>query len=495
MLFPLTVDSPQDGTVLSCTLRRAHDDPLALVARVKRDFVQPLQTAGPGQEVVTAQIIVATGRQADLHEVVQAAVDAASQLITAAAVAGAQGKVDDERRSLGAGLPSAHGPAQAHDDVQSVPQQPAPTPLSQRSRAISFVSEANYGDSSTATMTASSTLSDSLADLADADETLVTECEEPAELDKAFHLVGAFTSDEKPCNPIAAEMTTAPSIDAALISSRAAGAARHAPLDRRAGLGFCTWEALGPGVAPRLSAVLAALESAGAATGSGGITAVLIDDGWAQVTKGVESGSRGRLVDWDLQPELLDVEPCSAEEATELARCSSELARYVRMLKSRFPHVQHVGVWLTLAGYWDGLQPGPETRWEQAYGPLLELRNCSDELHGDARTRPSVLVPRPDALQAFWDDCFAHLRGAGISFVKVDNQAEFDFYRFPSSGSGALGSAAQLGRQSWYAMMGAAGRTFEHGAEAVLHCMSISSSFFNGLPALGMGSTGSMTVR
>jgi len=251
---------------------------------------------------------------------------------------------------------------------------------------------------------------------------------------------------------------------------------KASPLHPSNGLGLCTWEAIGPNNPPKLSKVLSILSSLENRFGEGAITSLLIDDGWAMVAR-PDSQSRGTLLDWELDERLLDVEIPS-----DLVNGGSKLSQYISIIKTQFPSIKQVGVWSTLAGYWDGISE--EGGLASRFGPLetYEMKNPFDS---NSSTRTWKL-PEKGKLGSFWSETFKNLKSAGVDFVKVDAQAEFELLSSSSSES--------LGDFMWEKMMAAAEENL--GPDSVIHCMAFGTQggWFNGSRGLGSQMEGKMTT-
>ncbi|EPQ28720.1 uncharacterized protein PFL1_03524 [Pseudozyma flocculosa PF-1] len=249
------------------------------------------------------------------------------------------------------------------------------------------------------------------------------------------------------------------------------------PLDPKTGLGFCTWEAMGTeDRRPFLSKVVTAIEDLEASFGAGCITSVLIDDGWQDVAYHSDDRShRGSLKSGRMAAEMLDVDEARAAAAS--GEDSTVLGLYVAHLRRRFPALQHVGCWMTLAGYWDGLEAGGEIA-TQLQGGLAEV-----DVHDPFReAQRKWLVPASDdANDAFWSRTFAALRQAGIDFVKVDAQAEWDWI-VPHKQGEMCGVSA---KSAFEAMQAAALRYM--GPGSIIHSMSGSSATTNSARTLLLG--------
>ncbi|KAJ9476784.1 Raffinose synthase protein [Pseudozyma hubeiensis] len=263
------------------------------------------------------------------------------------------------------------------------------------------------------------------------------------------------------------------------------------PPQPKTGLGFCTWEAMqNDERRPYLSEVVAALEAAESRLGQGSIVALLIDDGWQDVARGVDD--RGRLNSFDMDPTMLDLDEASDEEPEEfdaetVSNCV--LARYTSYIRKRFPAIRSIGCWMTLAGYWDGIHPdGPI-----AAGLSAPLRHaCIDDPFRHASRDWYVPATELD-MHLFWDRAFHSLRHNGVDFVKIDAQAEWEWIQ-DETASAAFGrhatslNAASLSKAAFEAMEGAATRYF--GASGgVIHSMAFTSNLTNTLrtlPSRGM---------
>lgn len=151
------------------------------------------------------------------------------------------------------------------------------------------------------------------------------------------------------------------------------------------GLGWCTWDSLGKGVAEKdIFRKMEDLSESGAH-----VSWVLIDDGWSQVDRTKET-----LMGWDADPK----------------RFPHGLAHTVTVLKERYG-VKHVGVWQAYQGYWNGIEPDSEVAREAA--EFLE------------KLPDGTLVPGPAQSQSygFWNKWHSYLAQAGVDFVKVDSQS------------------------------------------------------------------------
>lgn len=241
---------------------------------------------------------------------------------------------------------------------------------------------------------------------------------------------------------------------------------QSSPLQPKAGLGFCTWEAMqNEQRRPMLSEVVAALEAAEERLGKGSITALLIDDGWQDVVRAPEH--RGRLNSFDMDSSVFDLD--TDESGVQGA---SVIARYVSHIRTRFPSIKSVGCWMTLAGYWDGIQPdGPIAKGLSA--PPRQVR--SEDPFRQASRDWYIQATELD-MHLFWDRAFHSLRQSGIDFVKIDAQAEWEWIQDVAEDR-STPRASALGKAAFEAMEGAATRYF--GAGGVIHSMAFTSALTN----------------
>lgn len=231
---------------------------------------------------------------------------------------------------------------------------------------------------------------------------------------------------------------------------------RHdsSPLLGNENFGFCSWEALDAGrERPTLSKMTTLLQKM-EKRAPGAITSVIIDDGWQTVS---EVEGHRRLTNFDLDSALLDNTKVDG---------NSILGRYIGNLKRVFPSIRYYGVWMTLAGYWDGLD---KESFAEHYGPLSEM-SCNGPFSG-GQVRVWYM-PDLSRLDAFYDDYFAFLKKAGIAFVKVDDQADWEWVQNKSIKSQSdmdINPIAYYDR-AWHAMSQAAKNYF--GSLCVINCMA-----------------------
>jgi hypothetical protein len=226
--------------------------------------------------------------------------------------------------------------------------------------------------------------------------------------------------------------------DPFVLAERAAGAALHAlgtprrlRQDRRYpalfdGLGWLTWDAFYYDVdADGIRAKAEEFTANGLP-----VRWFIIDAGWSEQRNDALSSRRA-------QPD----------------KFPGGLAPLVRSLKGDYG-LAGVGVWHTLIGFWNGLDPD---------GPLAHEGGES------VVTAPSGLsVPAPDAGRAFvfWDAWHRDLRRQGIDFVKVDYQGQL---------AQVYDGLAPIGRVAEQAHAGLDASVAKNFDGAVINCMGMAS--------------------
>lgn len=98
----------------------------------------------------------------------------------------------------------------------------------------------------------------------------------------------------------------------------------------------------------------------------------------------------------------------------------ASMKQVVGELKAR--GVRHVGVWVTMQGYWNGIDPESELiqRYECERWPLAKRGHPRDVDEAEPEDYNLVCwLPRPRLAEAFWKDWFRYLKDEGVDFVKV----------------------------------------------------------------------------
>ncbi|KAJ1306273.1 hypothetical protein OPQ81_010976 [Rhizoctonia solani] len=162
-------------------------------------------------------------------------------------------------------------------------------------------------------------------------------------------------------------------------------------------LTYCTWNSLQPPTPTIGASALKALEH----FHSIGVRPAifLIDDGWQDVKS-------FRLQSFGCKQFFLDK--------------FNNLAEIVKIAKDKYG-VEHVGVWHTIQGYWQGVEP---KKFASKYS-LIKV--TKDGYPGPAEEEGfEYYIPHPDSVQSFFNDYYATLRDAGVTFTKCDNMASID---------------------------------------------------------------------
>lgn len=244
-------------------------------------------------------------------------------------------------------------------------------------------------------------------------------------------------------------------------------------------LGFCTWSSIGENVPLTYELMKNLVESL--RRDNAPISTFIVDDGWQDIRKGHNgsAGSRG-LWSFGTWPGM----GCTLSETVDL-------------IKDTLPTVRDVGVWMTLYGYWNSIAPdSPLTKKyemrsfhlnQDRVPGILRPPGASDSQQLCCSTDPKdhvYCLPPKNRAYDFWKDYFAFCAAAGVSFVKVDNQA------YGSYLDGVEGGEEFVAM--WNGMVNAANTVF--GENRVIHCMAHYERMFNGDIGLGAATNGKKIV-
>lgn len=191
-------------------------------------------------------------------------------------------------------------------------------------------------------------------------------------------------------------------------------------------LGWCSWDAFYHEVDEKgLLAKAEELQRLGLP-----VRWVMIDDGWSEVRD-------RKLYGMDADPE----------------KFPRGLAHVIEALKRRFG-IRWVGVWHTIAGYWDGIHPDSEM--------ARELREYL------FTTRRGNVMPYPDAGRGFgfWHAWHGYLARQGVDFVKVDSQSAVHNFLRHHLPVGKAASAAHTALEASAAL---------HFDRTIINCMGMSA--------------------
>lgn len=190
------------------------------------------------------------------------------------------------------------------------------------------------------------------------------------------------------------------------------------------GIGVCTWEALSRNCKYPLALHLKQARKLRLANRPSRdvllslvptfpIDTFLIDDGWQDITiKVPRKKDDGTDYHAGREKVLRSFHPWDG--------FGGPLGEIVACIKER--GVKDVGVWMTLQGYWDGIDPDCELREKYNCQPYTIAQRGQardvDDLKPD-EVGLQVWLPHKDKAKAFWIDWFTYLKGEGIGFVKV----------------------------------------------------------------------------
>jgi raffinose synthase len=209
--------------------------------------------------------------------------------------------------------------------------------------------------------------------------------------------------------------------------------------------GWCTWDSFVPYRSVSAAGVVEGLDAFAKA---GMVPPLMIlDDGWQ-----------------DTDPPLSTHGGTLMSLGTVKSRFPDGLAPVVAAAKAR--GVKVFGVWHTLEGYWEGLQPG--SAFAAGYG-AIETGNGTP--HPTLAT-PCTAIP-PTSIARFYHDYHRTLADAGVDLVKVDNQGSV-----PRHLTGVAPPVASM-RVYQEALQGSVAVHFNGN---LLNCMGMDSLIFYALP-------------
>ncbi|KAJ1327702.1 raffinose synthase [Microdochium nivale] len=171
------------------------------------------------------------------------------------------------------------------------------------------------------------------------------------------------------------------------------------------GLGFCTWNALGPDLtSTRIEHALDELENNGVK-----ISSLIIDDNWQDI---------------DLEGQSQYQHGWNAFEANPHS-FPSGLKSTISKIRSKHSNIQHIAVWHALLGYWGGISPT---------GPLARQYNTveverEDSGRPDVPLHGNMTIIGKDDVARFYNDFYAFLEDCGIDGVKTDVQFMVDMLK------------------------------------------------------------------
>ncbi|NIK67841.1 Sip1-related alpha-galactosidase [Paenibacillus sp. BK720] len=191
-------------------------------------------------------------------------------------------------------------------------------------------------------------------------------------------------------------------------------------------LGWCSWDAFYHQVDEKgLLAKAGELHDIGLP-----VKWVMIDDGWSEI-----EDRKLRAFDADQE------------------KFPQGLAHTVGALKERFG-LNWVGVWHTIAGYWNGVHP--DSRLAAEYADFL------------FETKRGNVIPYPDEAKGFgfWHAWHGYLKNQGVDFVKVDSQSAVNNFLRHHRPVGASASAAHSALEASVTM---------HFGRTIINCMGMAS--------------------
>jgi raffinose synthase len=209
--------------------------------------------------------------------------------------------------------------------------------------------------------------------------------------------------------------------------------------------GWCTWDSFVPYRSVSADGVVDGLEAFAKA---GMVPPLMIlDDGWQ-----------------DTDPPLSTHGGTLKSLGTVAERFPHGLAPVVAAAKTR--GVKIFGVWHTLEGYWEGLQP--DSKFADVYG----AKSSGNGTPHPTLATPCTAIP-PTHIAQFYHDYHRALADAGVDLVKVDNQGSL-----PRHLTGVAPPVASM-RVYQEALQGSVAVHFDGN---LLNCMGMDSLIFYAMP-------------
>lgn len=250
----------------------------------------------------------------------------------------------------------------------------------------------------------------------------------------------------------------------------------NSPFDR---LGFCTWSSIGEDVPLTLGLMDNLVQLL--AKDHIPIGTFIIDDGWQDIRYGANGAEKSRGL-WDFGT---------------WDGMTAQLSEVVSLINKGLPTVKDIGVWMTLAGYWNSIAPdSPLAKKYEMRQFKLNRNNVPgifwadngfDGQQSGTITNPEDRVwclPPPHLAYDFWKDYFSSCAQAGVSFAKVDNQAYGSYLDGVDGGEQFVAM--------WNGMIKAA--NFVFGENKIIHCMAHYERNFSGDIGMGIATGGKKIV-
>ncbi|CAG8801818.1 27689_t:CDS:2, partial [Racocetra persica] len=92
----------------------------------------------------------------------------------------------------------------------------------------------------------------------------------------------------------------------------------------------------------------------------------------------------------------------------------------IKNIKEWFPYIKYFGVWHSLWGYWNGVDPNSEL---SASYRIERVKHSNEIIH--------LVIPQD--IHKFYNDFYNYLKDQGVDMVKVDSQGSFDLIDYGQS--------------------------------------------------------------
>ncbi|KXJ91383.1 raffinose synthase Sip1 [Microdochium bolleyi] len=171
------------------------------------------------------------------------------------------------------------------------------------------------------------------------------------------------------------------------------------------GLGFCTWNALGPDLtSSKIEHALDELSNNGVR-----ISNLIIDDNWQDIDR---EGRSQYQQGWN----AFEADPKSFPGG---------LKSTVSRIRTKHANIQHIAVWHALLGYWGGISPNGSLA---RHYDTVEVER-EDSGRPDVPLHENMTIIGKDDVAQFYNDFYAFLEDCGIDGVKTDVQFMLDMLK------------------------------------------------------------------
>lgn len=162
------------------------------------------------------------------------------------------------------------------------------------------------------------------------------------------------------------------------------------------GIGWCSWNASNEGKNLNDSLLINSAKSF--SEGNFPVRWFLVDDGWIDNT----------------DTKLNSIYP-------DKTKFPNGFAPVIQKLKKDYG-ITHVGVWSTINGYWQGINPESDLSKEFKNSLFSWKEKVRPDMRDSKLRTCYFITPNSNSLSKFYNEFYGYLKAQGFSFVKIDNQ-------------------------------------------------------------------------